>query len=401
MAMMRRLLERRAFSGPWGPYSDGSIPPASWEGGNSTAGAVVTERTSLMQADVWSCASLIADAIAMLPMNGYRDAGDYRKPLSPQPRILVEPSPEMDAVDWRNRMALSAVLRGRALATIDAFDGLGTPTSATPIHPDDYYFSRGEDGATVVRMRNGVTLRRSDVIYVKGLTLPGHHHGMGPVEYHRRAIGLGIATEEFGANWFRDGAAPSSVLESDEVIDDVDARKHQARWIASHGGRRRPAVLSAGLKWRAITLTPNESQFLETMKFNTERIARLFRVPPHMIGAVDKSTSWGTGIEEQGIGFVVFTLGIWLARFEAELSRRLPRPQYVKSNVSALLRGNTRDRYLSYAIGRQWGWLSVNDIRRLEDLAPVDDGDVYLQPLNMVDASEALKVLIKNSGTAA
>jgi HK97 family phage portal protein len=234
---------------------------------------------------------------------------------------------------------------------------------------------------------------------MKGLTLPGADTGVGVVDWHRRAIGLGIATEEFGARWYDEGTAPQSILETDEKMTSEAANNELARWIATHQGRRRPALLHSGLKWRPISLTPNESQFIETMRNNSARIAKLFRVPPHMIGETERSTSWGSGIEEQGIGFVVYTLGIWIARLEAAMFPFLPRPQSLKINVAGLLRGNTRDRYLAYAIGRQWGWMSVNDIRALEDLPPVEGGDVYLQPLNMIDAQDALKVLLGPNNT--
>jgi HK97 family phage portal protein len=162
-------------------------------------------------------------------------------------------------------------------------------------------------------------------------------------------------------------------------------------------------VLGGGLKWKAVQIPPNESQFLETRKLNTEQVARIWRVPPHMIGAISDHASQGggKGLEEQGIGYAVFTLGAYLFRLEAALSstKISPRGQYAKFNVGGLLRGNTRDRYAAYAIARQWGWLSVNDIRALEDLAPIDDGDAYLQPLNMVDAQKALEVLLNDTNT--
>ena len=167
-------------------------------------------------------------------------------------------------------------------------------------------------------------------------------------------------------------------------------------WMKAHHGRSRvPAVLDNGLKWNQITVNPEESQFIETRRLQGAQIAGLYRVPPHMVSDTDRGTSWGTGIEEQGIGFVVYTLGPWISRFESAISSLLPRGQYVKFNMNQLLRGRQKDRFASYAIGRQWGWLSVNDIRQLEDLPPVEGGDTYLQPLNMIDAAQALDVLVK------
>lgn len=408
MTMLRRAIQRD-FEGPWGPFMDGTIPPPWMDGvgaGMLPAGVAVSEFNALQLGDVWACSSLISDAISMLPMAAYRSVAidtdnTVRLPLPAQPSLLTEPYPGMSATEWTGRVVLSMVLRGRGVAAITEYSGRdGSPTSAWPLHPDHYSLKRDKETFKLTcRLNDGQILQRNEFLYFPGLTLPGASEGVGVVDYHRRAIGLGIATEQFGANWFRDGAAPSSQLTSDQEIDDTDARIAQARWIASHAGRRRPAVLGKGLKWAPVTITPNESQFLETMKMNTERIARLFRVPLHLIQHLDKSTSWGAGLQEQGIAFVTFTLGIWIARLEAELSRVLPRPQYVKLNVSAFMRGNTKDRYLGYAIARQWGWMCVDDIRALEDLPPLPNGagQMFLQPLNMVDAEEALKTLLKEN----
>ena len=142
-------------------------------------------------------------------------------------------------------------------------------------------------------------------------------------------------------------------------------------------------MLSDGAKWHQLSIAPDEAQFIETRRFQLNEIARLYRVPPHLIADVDRSTSWGTGIEEQSIGFVVYTLRPWIVRLERALSELIPGNGYVRFNVEGLLRGDTKSRYEAYAVARQWGWLSVNDIRDLEDLDPVTGGDTYLSPLNM------------------
>lgn len=398
MSLLRNLAhggaERRDFSGPWGPFAGGRIPPPGLDGVSET-GAFVSENTAMRIIDVYACVSLRADSISMLPAKSYRKAGDIRSEVNPQPPLIAQPDPEIEANEFWSRMETSLLLRGNAYARVVARDDRGTPTAVKNLHPDDVKPERNP-GTKLIQYRlvNGDVVPRFDMIHVRWVTMPGQIEGLSPVECARRGLGSAIATEDFGAKWFRDGAAPSSVLETDQDLDTQAAKTVTARWISTHGGRRRPAVLSGGLKWRPITITPNESQFLETRGFNTNQIARLFRVPPHMIGELDKTTSWGKGIEEQGIGYVVYTLGPSLVRYEAAFTRVLPRPQYLKFSVGALLRGNTKDRYLSYAIGRQWGWLSVNDIRALEDLPPVEGGDTYLQPLNMIDAQEALKVLL-------
>lgn len=405
MTFARQLQEKRLFTGAWGPFQDGTIPPPTQTGYTDAAGTPISETSALQLADVWACSSLITDSISMLPWAAYVgdvvEGREVRRKLPQQPLLLTESHPDLGPLEWRGRMVLSAVLRGKAVAVVTAISGVdGTPESAWPIHPDTYRLVRDKKsgGRLVCRLHDGRELQRDEFLYMPGLSMAGHTEGLGVVDYHRRAIGLGIATEDFGSNWFRDGVAPSSTFEADGDISDEQAIESQARIIASHGsGKRLPLILSNGLKWKAVTITPNESQFLETMKYNTERIARLFRVPLSRIQHTENSTSYGSGLEENGIFYVTYTLGIWLARLEAEMTRVRRRTEYVKSNVSALLRGNTKDRYLGYAIARQWGWMSVNDIRALEDLPPVDDGDIYLQPLNMIEAGEALKILLKEN----
>jgi HK97 family phage portal protein len=224
----------------------------------------------------------------------------------------------------------------------------------------------------------------SEVMHIRRYSLPGCLNGISPIEQARQGIGLGLAAERYGARYFGDSANPSSVLESDQNMDDDEVTRVQRNWIASHGGRRHPAIMSGGLKWRPISISPNESQFLETRKFQRGEIASLFRVPPHMIGDTEKSTSWGTGIEQQSIGFVTYTLGPWLRCIEGAFTNLLPKGQFFRFNVDALLRGDIKSRYEAYSQARNAGWLNVDEIRELEDREPVPGGagQDFLQPLN-------------------
>lgn len=400
MSVLKHLIgsPERRFDGPWGPwdpYRDGRIPPPGLDA-VSSAGVVVTEQTAMHIIDVYACVSLRADSILMLPAKAYRKAGDVRSDVTPAPPLIAQPDPEMTANDYWAAVETSLMLRGNAYSVIIERDTRGYATAVKLIHPDDVHPERNRaTGRIQYRLANGDMVDKIDMIHVSWVRLPGEIEGLSPIGCARRGLGKAIATENFGANWFRDGASPSSVLESDLEVNKTEAKRIVADWMMTHGGRRRPAVLSGGLKWRPITITPEESQFLETCKANTAQIARLFRIAPHMIGEVDRTTSWGKGIEEQGIGYVVYTLGPSITRYEVAYGAQLPRPQYVKFSVGALLRGNTKDRFVSYAVARQWGWMSVNEIRALEDLPPVEGGDVYLQPLNMIDAQDALKALLQ------
>jgi HK97 family phage portal protein len=401
MTLIGRALNKVEARGSFG-WPTGTIPPPGADPSIGNSVSSVSEAATLQLVDAYACTSLIADSVAMLPVDEFARGAEFRQPL-PLSTIIDQPDHELDRWEWDQRMAISMALRGNAYSVHYEWDPrTGQPLHTRVVHPDDIFPRRNGAGGIEYVLRQSAkggydTVPASDVLHVRLVTLPGALKGLSPIECARRGIRMAINTENFGDRWFVDGAAPSSVLETDQTMDDDEAIRMQARWIAAHGGgRRRPAVLSGGMKWKPVTITPEESQFLESRKLNTSQIARIWRVPPHMIGDVEKSTSWGTGIEEQGIGYAVYTLGAYLFRLEAAKSRALlPKDRYTKYNVGGLLRGNAKDRYLSYAIARQWGWLSVNDIRRLEDLGPIIGGDVYLQPLNMIEAQAALDALTK------
>jgi HK97 family phage portal protein len=225
------------------------------------------------------------------------------------------------------------------------------------------------------------------MLHVRGLAPPGASYlwGLSPIQYAAEAIGVALAAQRFGSALFGEGAQPSSVLTTDQAMNENEAADMKARWDAAHGqGKRGTAVLSGGLQWKPVQLTPEESQFLETRQFSRSEIAGFFRVPPHMIGDVTRSTSWGTGIEEQALGFVTYTLGPWITRWEAALSQVLPKPQYAKFNVAGLLRGRVLDQAQAFRIYRETGMANVDELREKLEWGPLPDGrgQDYLQPLN-------------------
>lgn len=365
------------------------IPPRS--GIVSWAGVPVTERIALQQVTVWACAALITDSIAMLPIDNFRGVGPTRQPVDPPAPLLQRPHAEMDLVDWISRLVYSAVMRGNAYGWIIERDQLGFARQIMPLHPDEVWPRRNKRSGRIEYEILGEKGRVAafDMLHVRGMTLPGSNSvaGLNPIEYVRQAVGLSLGVAEFGARFFGDGGHPSGVLEAEGTakVSEDDAKRYQDMWLEAHGQRhRKPAVLGGGLKWKPISIAPNEAQFLETRKYSRSEIAGFFRVPPHMIGDVERSTSWGTGIEEQSLGFVTFTLGIWLVRFERAISALLPRNQYARFNVGALLKGRLLEQAQAFLLARQGGWRNVDEIRALLDLPPVPDGSgqVFSQPLN-------------------
>ncbi|MFX0573111.1 phage portal protein [Nocardia nepalensis] len=360
--------------------------PSNWAG-ISESGVTVSERTALQHLTVYACVRLVADAVASLPLDAYRSRGKVREEISPAPSWVRRPDPRWTRFEWLFQVVCSLALRGNAYLHITARDLSQFPTVLEPLHPDEVILhgvdTRGiPTGGRISYSFLGQPIPAADIVHLRRFVLPGSLIGLSPIEQARQSIGLGLAAERFGARWFGQSANPSSVLETDQPLS-ADAVTHlQKQWISSHGGRRHPAVLSGGVKWRPISITPEESQFLETRKFQRAEIAMLYGVPPHMIGDTEKSTSWGSGIEQQSIGFATFTLRPWLTCIEDALSDLLPRGQLAKFNVGGLLRGDQRARYDAYASARNAGWMSVNEIRALEDLPPIPGGDSYIQPLN-------------------
>lgn len=393
-----------------------SVIPGPLEGWRSNAGPMVTDNTALAHIDVFKCRSLLADAVAMLPFRAYRtraytDNGvtkTYAEKVPGQPVLLTDPMPGDlgSEYSFKVRVMDSLTGAGEAFIEIAARDALGVPTALYPIHPSlvrEVELERGRkvyemhDGRMMGDVRDGGTM-----IHIPAYVQAGSLRGISPIMAGKQGIALSMAAEEFGARWFGDGAHPSGYLSSPSDIEADTARTMKRQWVQTYGGlSREPAVLYGGLEWHPISVNPEESQFIETRKFQSGQIAALYRIPPHMVGDVDKTTSWGTGIEEMGLGFVTYSLGPWLTRIEQALSFLLPRGQYVKANVGALLRGRILDQYNAFAIAKQWGWLSTNDIRELIELAPVPGGDVYLQPMNMVDAAQAMDVLMKDQPSSA
>lgn len=384
MSILGRALRELRHIDPTFGVSTAQVPPNSW-GGGTWAGVFVSEEQALRLTTVWACVSLIADSVSALPLAAFREDGAARVRVQ-DPPWLEEPVAGMDRVEWLGRMMVSLLLRGNAYTLVVDRDGLGFPTQLLPLHPDEVQPQRDSAGRLVYRV-GGDLLPPADVLHVRGLTLPGTRalEGLSPIGYARQTIGTALAAEEFGARFFGDGAHPSGILKTEQAIDEETARRYQERWMEAHGGRhRRPAVLGGGLEWQPISLKPEEAQFLETIKAKHSDIAGFYRVPPHLISDVERSTSWGSGIEEQNLQFAQFTLGIWITRLERALSKLLPRPRYVRFNLAALLRARVSERYRAYLMGRQGGWLSIDDVRALEEMPPLPDGrgQDYLQPLN-------------------
>lgn len=364
-------------------YGDGSIPPNSWYP-TTHSGAAVTEITALQLSAFYACVRLLADSIATLPWDTFRHADGIPVKVNPKPSLLQQPFNEITDFDWKHQMVVSMAIRGNFYGLVLERDRLEYPTQILPLHPDWVVLTRDPKSWKRIAYVNGTQIALEDLFHIKWFTLPGYDIGLSPLQVFRQTIGLGLAAEEFGGKWFRDGAAPSSTLQTDQTLSDDQIKQAQQQWIATQGGKRLPAVLSGGFKWSPVTITPEESQFLETRRMQVAEIARLFGIPPHMIGDVERSTSWGQGIEQQNMGYLTNTLVPWISRIESAFNQITPHGQNVRFNVDELLRADIETRFAAYQMGIDGGWMNPDEARAKEEMPPIPGGKgkQFRQPMN-------------------
>ncbi len=377
--------------------------------GSSTSGKAVTERSAMQMTAVYSCVRILAEAVAGLPLNLYRytEDGGKEKAIDHPLYLLLhdEPNPEMSSFVFRETLMTHLLLWGNAYAQIIR-NGRGEVIALYPLMPNKmsvdrdsqgqlyYTYQRGTDEA--IRDKNQTAiLRPSDVLHVPGLGFDGLV-GYSPIAMAKNAIGMAIACEEYGAKFFANGAAPGGVLEHPGTIK--DPQRVRESWQSTFGGSgnaNKIAVLEEGMKYTPIGISPEQAQFLETRKFQINEIARIFRVPPHMVGDLEKSSF--SNIEQQSLEFVKYTLEPWVTRWEQTIQRSLlstgeKSRYFVKFNLEGLLRGDYQSRMNGYATARQNGWMSANDIRELENLDRIpaeEGGDLYLINGNMLPLKDA------------
>ena len=375
----------------------------------SFAGKTVTERSAMQMTAVYACVRILSEAVAGLPLDLYRYKSDGGKEKAiDHPLYLLlhdEPNAEMSSFVFRETLMTHLLLWGNAYSQIIR-NGRGEVIALYPLMPNRMSVNRDAKGKLYYRYIRSledaggkrdetVILLPEDVLHIPGLGFDGLV-GYSPIAMAKNAIGLSMATEEYGSKFFANGAAPSGVLEHPSTIK--DPQRVREAWMSQFGGSENSgkiAVLEEGMKYSPISISPEQAQFLETRKFQINEIARLFRIPPHMIGDLERSTF--SNIEQQSLEFVKYTLDPWVIRWEQSIHRSLLSPSekgayFVKFNVEGLLRGDYVSRMSGYATARQNGWMSANDIRELENMdriPPEDGGDLYLINGNMLPLEKA------------
>ena len=372
--------------------------------GGSTSGKHVNERSAMQMTAVYACVRILSESIASLPVHLYQnetEGSKVRAVKHPLYRILHdEPNPEMTSFVFRETLMTHLLLWGNAYAQIIR-NGKGEVIGLYPLMPNRMTVDRDafgricycyqmQDSDAHTGKTGNVTLKPSDVLHIPGLGFDGLV-GYSPIAMAKNAIGLSIATEEYGARFFANGATPGGILEFPGTVKNPESIRESWNKGFSGNNAHKVAILEEGMKYTPISISPEQAQFLETRKFQIDEIARIFRVPPHMVGDLEKSSF--SNIEQQSLEFVKYTLEPWIIRWEQSLNRALlseteKSDYFVKFNVDGLLRGDYQSRMNGYAIGIQNGFMSPNDVRTLECLDLIPDelgGNKYMCNGNMID----------------
>lgn len=377
--------------------------------GNTNANKRVSERTAVSLTAVYACIRVLAEAVAQLPLHLYKITEDGKRvKATDHPLYFLlhdEPNPEMTSFTFREVAMTHLLIWGNFYAQ-KITNGKGELIGLYPLMADKMTVGRNESGQIYYQYRHSkneagkakeetVNLKAKDVFHVPGMGFDGIV-GYSPLAMAKNAIGTTLACEEYGSKFFVNSAAPSGVLEHPSTLK--DPKKVRESWndlFSGSANSSRVAVLEEGMTYKPISITPEQVQFLETRKFQNGEIARIFRVPGHMIGDLEWTTY--ANIEQQSLEFVKYTLDPWLVRWEQAIARQLlneeaKRTYYAKFNVDGLLRGDYQSRMQGYALGRQNGWYSANDIRNLEnmELIPEEEGgNLYLINGNMTKIKDA------------
>ncbi len=365
-------------------------------------GLTISDSRAMRLTAVFGCIRVLAESVGMLPCNLYESTGNVKEKATKEKLfnlLSIKPNGFMTPQEFWELLIVCLCLRGNFYAyKVKVF---GEVTELLPLNPgcvqpklnsrwEPVYAVTFPDGSTDV-------LSQDDIWHVRGLTLDGLT-GLSPISYARQAISLGLATEEHGSRLFKNGAVTSGVLRTDQTLTDAAYNRIRKDFEERHqglGNAHRPMILEMGLDWKQMGLNAEDSQFLETRKFQLEEICRLFRVPMHMVQNTDRATF--NNIESLGIGFINYSLVPYLTRIEQRINIGLVKENkqgkfYAKFNAGALLRGDMKSRFESYATAINWGMYSPNDCLELEDRNPRPGGDVYLTPMNMTTKpSEAKK----------
>ena len=400
MSILRGLTAERRYSGGAGVLlSQSAVPPPGFYY-PTDSGTTVNTDSAMRLGAVYACVNLIESLVAPLSWHAFRSMPDGVSVQIPDHPLLTSPSnePSLSAADWRGQVMRSLLLRGNAYGLIKKTGAFGEPTQIQMIHPDYVSVVRlgplGPFEFRVLGERKDLWQAGGDLWHVPAYTVPGTPVGLSPIDYARQQIGLGLASEAYAAKFFGDSAIPSAVLSTDQQLTGEQANVMKQRWNEAIHGNRSVAVLGAGLDFTPITVNPSEAQWAESSKLNATAIARIFGVPPEMIGADGGTTNTYINVESKMAHLLVLTARPWIVRMEHALSALLRTSVNVRANTDELLRTDARTRVDIQTQRLRMGVRSVDEIRAEDNLPPLPNGDgqQYLWPpfASKIDATEPI-----------
>jgi len=390
------LFARLFRSSPENPSTSLSNPAAWLTGlfGTSKTGVQVSEDNALTFSAVYAAVRIISETIASIPLNVYQADGETRVKAVGHPvqdLLAKAPNSVSSTFTFREAMASNLVLHGNAYAKIE-MNAAGRPTALIPLNPMKVEV-KVVDGEKVYVFDKKHTYLDYEMLHFVGLSFNGLT-GKSPLSMAREAVAIGLAAQEYGARFYSNGANAGGVITAPGRLNTEVVKRLRESWNRAQSGlgsSHSTAILEEGMKYEKIGLDPEAAQFLQSRKFQVNEIARIFRIPPSYLADLENSST-RANVEQQAIQFVRDCITPYVRRMEVELNRKLFREDepnlYAYFTMEGLMRGDLQGRYDAYATARQWGWLSVNDIRDLENLNPVEGGDIYLQPLNMVQSGQ-------------
>ena len=343
----------------------------------SAAGERIDEWTALGVSVVIGAVSLLADSVASMPLRAYAIDKTGQRIMRPLPDVIADPDPESNTFELVHQMMASMALHGNAYVKIDR-DRSGTMIGLVPLHPYQMQVLPTGDQTGRRYLHLGNDIAREDMIHVRWFTPPQSLVGVSPLNQTRNLVGLAIAMDRHLAQFYGEGGTPSGVLETSQKLNLEQARVIQATWEATHRRHRKPAVLSDGLTFKPITTSSADAQMIQSREQIVRDIARIFRVPSHLIGAMGDNQTY-TNVEQASLNFLTHTIAPWIRRIEIALSKVLDPGVDVAFDTSTLLRVDALTRAQVNKINVQMGARTPNEVRQIEGMEPYDGGDVFHQ----------------------
>ena len=357
------------------------------------AGVTINQDNSLRIATLYACVRLLSDTVSTLSADTYRRVDGVRVPFRPRPLWLDSPDPDLANTrdDFVSQIMVSLLLDGNAF--IHIVRNAGDIVALVVIDPMRVLVRRNPDHQVEYALKDtNVVFAREDVLHITEMRKPGALRGISRIDQLKEALGLTAALDDFAARFFGQGSTTSGIIEvpgsltREQAKDLIDAFEEGHRGLSQ---AHRPGVLFGGAAFKKTGVDPNEAQMIESRRAQVEEVAKAFRVPLHMLSTAIPGAMSYASVEQNAIQFATYTIRPYVAKIENALTTLLPSGVFVKFNMDSILRGDIQTRFSAYSTGTQAGFLSVNDIRRLEDLSPVDGGDQYRVPLANVSLPAA------------